>query len=177
MYGKQIKHLVFKKTKKKIAFGKQFFSIVTFLELRLNILIVRMRFSSKLLTANLYIRNKLIYVNGFLRQKNYVVRVSDNVQKINGNLINSTARFFLKKWRLFIWRKWRRRNRFNRDSSKKMLMFWFSKKIVLSLNYLEINYKVLTAFVIRKPVFGEVLISNGKKLLSSTMLKKVYYLY
>lgn len=136
-----------------------------------------MRFSSKLLWANDCIRQKLIYVNGFLKQKNYLVRVNDIVQKKFESSINSTSRFFLKKWRLFIWRKWRRRTRFNRDNSKRVSMFWFSKKIVLSLNYLEINYKVLTAIVIRKPLFGEISMGNGKKLLSSTMLKKIYYLY
>jgi len=72
LYGKQIKHLVFHKTKKKTAFGKRFFSIIAVLELRLNILLIRMRFASKLLEANVLVTKKLIDVNGFFRQKKII---------------------------------------------------------------------------------------------------------
>jgi hypothetical protein len=56
-------------------------------------------------------------------------------------------------------------------------MFRFSKKIALSLNYLELNYRILTGIVIRKPVLGEILISSSKKILSLSLLKKIYFLY
>jgi ribosomal protein S4 len=97
LYGKQIKHLVFQKTKKKTAFGKPFFNIVTFLELRLNILLIRMRFVSKLLEANSLLAKKLIDVNGVFKRKNYLVRVNDIIKNISKNLKNPSARFFTKK--------------------------------------------------------------------------------
>lgn len=177
LYGKQIKHLVFQKTKKKTAFGKPFFSIVAFLELRLNILLIRMRFVSKLLESNLLLTKKLIDVNGIFKQKNYLVRVNDIIKSTPKKLKNPIARFFTKKWRLFLWRKWRKTNKFSKQKTKRVSMFWFSKKIVLSLNYLEVNYKILTGIIVRKPLFGETLISSSKKILSSTMLKKIYFLY
>jgi hypothetical protein len=78
---------------------------------------------------------------------------------------------------LFLWKKWRKRTRSNREGTKRVSLYWFSKKIVLSLNYLEINYKILTGIVIRRPLFGETIMSSSKKILSSTMLKKIYFLY
>lgn len=176
LYGKQIKYLVFQKMKKKIAFGKPFFSILSFLELRLNILLIRMRFASKLLEANNLVSSQSIYVNGSLKQKNYLVRVNDIVYKKPKSLSGLT-RFFTKKWRLFIWRKWRKRTKCNREGTKRVSLHWFLNKIVLSLNYLEINYKILTGIVIRRPLFGETIMSSSKKILSSTMLKKIYFLY
>jgi ribosomal protein S4 len=82
--------------KKKIAFGKPFFSILSSLELRLNILLIRMRFASKLLEANTLVSSRLIYVNGSLKQKNYLVRVNDIVYNKPKSLSGST-RFFTKK--------------------------------------------------------------------------------
>lgn len=70
--------------------------------------------------------------------------------------------------------KWRRKNKLR---VKRISIFRFSKKIVLSLNYLEVNYKILTGIVIKKPVLGEILLNSSKKILSSTMLKKIYFLY
>jgi hypothetical protein len=60
---------------------------------------------------------------------------------------------------------------------KRLSIFRFSKKIVLSLNYLEVNYKIQTGIIVKKPELGEILLSYSKKILSSTMLKKVYFLY
>ena len=45
------------------------------------------------------------------------------------------------------------------------------------MNYLEINYKILSSIILRKPIFGEILVASQKKILSSTMLKKIYYVY
>ena len=71
VYGKKIKALVFKKVSKKIAFGSFFFFTLAFLELRLNILIVRMRFAAKLLIANEVINNGSIRVNN--KKNRYII--------------------------------------------------------------------------------------------------------
>jgi len=102
LYGKQIKYLFFQKIKKKTAFGKPFFSIVVLLELRLNILLVRMRFTTKVLEANALIAQRLVEVNGFFKQKNYLARKQDIVRSNPINLKGIAKRFFLKKWRLFL---------------------------------------------------------------------------
>lgn len=181
LYGKQIKFLVFKKTKKKTAFGKPFFSIMVFLELRLNILLVRMRFVSKLLEANSIVSKGLVHVNGFLKKKSYLVRLNDIIRKqvvVNRSIEqNKKIRFFYKKWQKFTWRKWRKQTRVNKLGEKRLSIFRFSKKIVLSLNYLEINYKILSGIVLKRPALGEILLNSSKKILSSTMLKKIYFLY
>jgi len=96
LYGKQIKFLVFKKTKKKIAFGKPFFSIMAFLELRLNILLIRMRFASKLLEANSLVSAGLVNINGVLKKKSYLVKVNDIIRRqVVNSLVNLPEKFRL----------------------------------------------------------------------------------
>ena len=188
LYGKRIKFLVFKKTRKKIAFGKPFFSLIAFLELRLNILLIRIRFVSKVLEANTLLVNRSVVVNGFFKQKSYLAKVNDIIAfnklvfKVIGGVDKKgkKLRFVTKKWRKFLWKRWRKKNKFNKVNKsviKRISIFRFSKKIVLSLNYLEVSYKILTCIVLKKPVLGEVLIGSSKKILSSTMLKKIYFLY
>lgn len=106
LYGKQIKFLVFQKTKKKIAFGKPFFSVIAFLELRLNVLLIRIRFASKLLEANALVANGSIDVNGSFKQKSYLARVNDIIKRksipkvLTGK--RKKSRFFITKWRRFL---------------------------------------------------------------------------
>jgi hypothetical protein len=47
----------------------------------------------------------------------------------------------------------------------------------LSINYLELSYKILTGILLRKPMFGEILLKNRKQGLSKIIFKKIYYLY
>jgi hypothetical protein len=61
-----------------------------------------MRFVSKLLESNLLLTKKLIDVNGIFKQKNYLVRVNDIIKSTPKKLKNPIARFFTKKWRLFL---------------------------------------------------------------------------
>lgn len=74
---------------------------LSFLELRLNILLIRMRFASKLLEANTLIAGKLVSVNGSFKQKTYLVRVNDIVKKTSLASNKPVLRFFAKKWRHF----------------------------------------------------------------------------
>jgi ribosomal protein S4 len=73
--------LVYKKTSGKIAFGKFFFLIVTYLELRLNVLAVRMRFASKLLESNALINKGFILVNGRKKSISFLTCMQDIIQK------------------------------------------------------------------------------------------------
>jgi ribosomal protein S4 len=100
LYGKKIKFLVFNKNCNKIAFGKPFMSMISFFELRLNILILRMRFAYKQLEANLLIMNGLILVNGVKKNKNYLVCVNDIIIKPQ-TCFPKQKRFLKKKWRRY----------------------------------------------------------------------------
>ena len=171
VYGKKIKALVFKKVSKKIAFGSFFFFTLAFLELRLNILIVRMRFAIKLLIANEAITNGSILVNNKKRSIHYLTRVNDVVQKqlkISGSKKPKILK--RRKWKAYIWRRWKKKGRRGRKST-------FLKRQVLYLNFIELNYRILSGVIIRKPMLGEILLLAQKKLIASTMLKKLYYLY
>jgi len=62
-------------------FGSRFFNSLAFLELRLNILVLRIRFASKLIESNRLIDGGLILVNGSKKTKNYIVRLMDIVKR------------------------------------------------------------------------------------------------
>jgi ribosomal protein S4 len=81
MYGKKIKSLVFNNVSKKIVFDGPFFLTLAFFELRLNILIVRMGFATKLFIANELIRKGDILINNKKKSIHYLTRIKDVVQK------------------------------------------------------------------------------------------------
>ena len=62
-------------------FGSRFFNSLAFLELRLNILVLRIRFASKLIESNRLIDGGLILVNGSKKTKNYIVRLMDIIKR------------------------------------------------------------------------------------------------
>ena len=81
LYGKKIKSLIYVKNQAKLVFGLRFFKSLAFLELRLNILVLRMRFALKLIESNILIDKGFILVNGFKKTKNYIVRVNDIIKR------------------------------------------------------------------------------------------------
>ena len=108
MYGKKIKYLVFNKVSKKIAFGRPFFLTMAFFELRLNILIVRIGFASKLLIANELISHGIILVNAKKKSIHYLTRINDIVQKqrqMVGLSNYKSKRLKRHKWGFYEWRK------------------------------------------------------------------------
>jgi len=147
LYGNKFKHLVFNKTSNKIAFGKSFITIIAFLELRLNILLLRMRFANKQLESNTLIDKGFIVVNGALKTKNYLARVNDIIKKtivlplFYGLRLNK--RKWRHKWRKYKWRSHKKILKRNawKLGKKRRNVFWLSKT-VLSINYLEINYVI-----------------------------------
>ena len=77
IYGKKIKNLVYSNHKVKTIFNSKFGKILSKLELRLNIIIIRLGFVNKLLEANELIKNKEVLVNGLVKNKYYIISVSD----------------------------------------------------------------------------------------------------
>lgn len=172
LYGKKIKKLVYSKTQWKIAYNNNFYNYLVFLELRLNILLIRIKFVSKLLIANFIIKNNFILINNNIKKKNYIVKIGDIIS-LSLSLNN---KLYKRKKKL----TWRDLKKFKRNFIKKLWwpkhLFWCSKNNLI-LNFIIINYKILVGILLRKPLIGEVLIKNNKKLLSLQLLKKIYFLY
>ncbi len=171
MYGKKIKSLVFNNVSKKIVFDGPFFLTLAFFELRLNILIVRMGFATKLFIANELIRKGDILINNKKKSIHYLTRIKDVVQKQKQSNLHDGKHKRIKRhnWGFYYWRKWKKKQ----DTKIRM----FLRRQVLYLNFIEINYRISSGIVLRKPLLGEVLLVSQKKILSTTMLKKLYYLY
>ncbi len=54
---------------------------------------------------------------------------------------------------------------------------YFSRKQNTVLNYLEINYKIPALIILKQPFLKELYINKQPKMLTKTILKKIYYLY
>jgi len=80
MYGKGLHSRLHRNIKGKFAFGVKFSKFLYYLEFRLNILVVRLRFIEKIILANKLIYNKLICVNGMFRHKWYLVKIGDSIR-------------------------------------------------------------------------------------------------
>ena len=117
------------------------------------------------------------------KKKNYLVQKNDIVRCyffsafFNKKNIKNSVR---KKWHGY---KWRKLNKFIQEkrgrsrSKTKPNFFWVYKKKNLILNYVEINYKILTAIFLRNPYIGEILLKKKKNLTSSYLLRKIYFFY
>ena len=135
---------------------------------------LRVKFVYKLLIANYLIKNKFILINNKSTKKNYIVKIGDTINLFLTVLINKKRKKKIK-WRLLKALRNFRIKRLKRLNWYKPL-FWRSRK-TLVLNFIVINYKILVAILIRKPLLGEILIKNNKKLISLQLLKKIYFLY
>lgn len=170
IYGKKIKNLVYSRSKSKKLFNKKFIDILCCLELRLNILLLRICFSDKLIKSNQLIKKGKIKVNGFVKHQNYIVLKNDFICYFN---FSKTLRINKRKWRRYMWKRWKRikgKNKFIRS-------IFFSLKKNYVFNFIEINYRFFLAIVLRKPLLGEIIYKNKKQLLTRKILHKIYFLY
>jgi len=95
LYGtKTLKKLSFKKTQTKYLFGIRFFKILPFLELRLDVLVLRLGLAFSYFQAREVILKKKILVNGIFKKKHYLVRVGDIIQRVR--ILPKIKDFFLK---------------------------------------------------------------------------------
>lgn len=180
LYSHSIKNLIHSKNQTKVMFGARFFKMISLLELRLNILVLRMQLSTKLAEANSLIAEGNIRLNGLKCHKNTLVCVNDIVSKqLDSNPNKSGIRTERLNWRRWKWRKWRRKNKSLKKHLKQALPTPAFKKIKINLaaNYIEMNYKIQAGVVIKKPILGEVLLSNKNRMLRSATLRKIYFLY
>ena len=76
-YGNKAQSLL----QKKILKNSKFVLFLSLIELKLNIILVRMHFAYKVIESNFLIRYGFIVVNGVSKRKNYIVKINDIVQK------------------------------------------------------------------------------------------------
>lgn len=173
LYGREIKKLKYKKTQTKFLFGIRFFKVLAYFELRLDILLVRLGWVSSRFVGVDLINKGNILING-KTQKNshFLVKIGDIIQKTLSKPLKK--RFFLLKWRKFKWNRWRRYSRKFKINAPRA--FWLFKKN-LTVNFLEVNYKIFSCIALRQPLAGEVLLDKQKRLWSTKILKKIYFLY
>jgi ribosomal protein S4 len=76
-YGKKIKNLVYTKHKSKKIFNSKFGEVLCKLELRLNILVLRVGFVNTLRLADLSVYNGSLMINFKIKHKRYLVRIND----------------------------------------------------------------------------------------------------
>ena len=176
MYGKNIKNEAYVNHKSRVIFNSKFGSILCKLELRLNVLVLRMFFVSKLQHANSLIAQKQIKVNGIVKQKKYLVSTGDLITYISSFRKSSKLRR-LEKFRRPRWYKrkfWRQRVKHKKITSKQ-IYFFLRKNFVF--NFMEINYYYFSSVLLRHPLLGEISYRNKKQLLTSRLLQKIYFLY
>jgi ribosomal protein S4 len=77
MYGKKIKNLAYTKHKSKVIFNSKFGGVLCELELRLNVLMLRMGFVKKLQQADFIISAGRFVVNNVIKHKRHSLSVGD----------------------------------------------------------------------------------------------------
>ena len=173
VYGKRIKNRVYHKNKSKVIFNKRFMFILRNLELRLNILLVRLHFVTKLLQADIIILKNKVRVNGKIKHKCYIVSVGD---LITYHKNDTYSQRFKKLKKIQITIKRRKIKKKNLKKKRKVNMYFLLRKNFI-LNFMEINYYYFSAILLRNPCLGEISYRNKKQLLISTILKKIYFIY
>lgn len=172
MYGNKIKNLAYNTNKYKLTFNSRFFNLIIFLETRLNIILLRLGFFSKLLHANKNIADQIVYVNNRWKNENYILKIGD-ILIVHLFPYNFSIK---KRFKNLLWRRFQWRNLKKKIQHNCINFFWVSKQNLI-INYFETNYKISSSVMIRKPLIGETLINNNQKLLTLNLLKKIYFLY
>jgi len=171
-YGLSLRNLCFGNKLKSIA-AIDFFNVLAKHEFRLYVIILRARFCDNLLEGMLYIKKKLIALNGCIILNKYQnLLIGNLVQK--RFLVTKRHCFYYKHlWRRFRWYQARYRlKQYRRYFSYYKLL---RKNIVV--NYLEINLIIHSCIILRVPLFGELILNQKKRMFNSMQVKALYYLY
>lgn len=173
MYGKKIKNLAYVNHNSKVTFNTKFGGVLCKLELRLNVLILRMGFVNKLQQADFIISTGKCVVNNVIKHKRYFLSAGDlTAFKITYLKTRDLKRFKKLRWRSFKWKKWKKKSK-----KKKFRRIFFLLKKNFIFNFMEINYNYYFSILVRYPLLGEISYRNKKRLLTSCLLQKIYFLY
>lgn len=172
LYGKKIRNIAYKGHSSKFIFNKRFSNILCKLELRLNVILFRVCFVTKIIEANKLIKNKKIFVNNVVKHREYLLIKGDIVCFSNySGIISQLIRYNKVFWDRFKWKKYKKLIK------KKINLSFFLRKNSFVYNYLEVNYCYLSFILLRIPMLGEVLFRSKKQLLTTSLFKKIYFLY
>lgn len=176
IYGKNIKKKVYGNYKTKTLFNSKFGFILRKLEVRLNILLLRMYFVKKLLQANFLIKYRQIEVNGLFKHKHYLINVGDLITYKSNTLTKNRLISLKKKDK---WNRFKRRNhKWKAKKNDKFSYIFFSlRRKNFIFNFMEINYIFFLSILLRYPLLGEISYCNKKQLLKAVLLRKIYFLY
>lgn len=172
IYGKKIKNLAYTNNKSKKIFNTKFGSILCKLELRLNVLVLRIGFVNKLQQANYLISNSKILINSIKKHKNYFVRIKNIISFSQYLKIRDLKRFKKIRWRRLKWNKWKKQYK-----NKKFRYIFYLLKKNFTFNFMEVNYYYYFSILLKIPSLGEISYSNKKKFLTLRLLQKIYFLY
>ena len=166
-YGDKAQSLL----QKKILNNSKFVLFLSLIELKLNIILVRMHFAYKIIESNFLIRYGFIVVNGVSKRKNYIVKINDIVQKY---IPLGSTKFKKTVWRKFSWRTWVYQYKKNK---KKQWYFYWQRRHTISMNFMETNYKILSSIIIRKPLLGETMLRKHRHYSLLDFIKRIFYVY
>jgi hypothetical protein len=184
IYGKKIKNQAYSHHKSKFLFNSRFGGLLTRLELRLNIILLRLCFIDKLQKANEIIKCGNVRVNSICKHSRYLVSKNDLIiynkrvfKKRKLKMIKYFRRIRTRHLKWKVRRKLKKYPVLKKGIKKKNRNFIFSLRRNFIFNFMEINYRCFSAILLRYPLLGEISYRNKKRLLTSTLLNKVYFLY
>lgn len=171
LYGKYLNKLI----KKKIILDLNFFYALSFLELRLSTLVLRMFGVLNFLIVNKAILSGKVLVNSHTKHPNFLVRIGSVIKFFykptvflltKGNLVSVSW------WRFNSWQKWNVYLLTERLNQQKRKFRLFKKlKFNLIINYLEVFSRIKTGIVLFKPTLGEIVLNNKKRMLCLRLVK------
>jgi ribosomal protein S4 len=184
IYGKKIKNQAYSHHKSKFLFNSRFGSLLTQLEIRLNIVLLRLCFTDKLQKANEIIESGNIRVNSAYKHSRYLLSKGDLIiynkrmlKKRKLKMIRYFRQIRTGRLKRMIWRKLKKYPVLKKGIKKKNRNYIFSLRRNFIFNFMEINYRCFSAILLRYPLLGEISYRNKKRLLTSTLLNKIYFLY
>jgi hypothetical protein len=145
-------------------------------ELRLNVFLTRIKFCLKTSDSLYSIKNKLIAVNYLLVLFcNYIISEKCVIQK-KRFYTNNDIRSWKHKWRRYRWRKVKKLIKIKNDKMLYLNIHYYNNSIC-SINYFEVNYNVLSAILVRKPLLSEVLLNKNPIYTMPEVWRNLYFLY
>jgi len=174
IFGINLKKIAFIPTCK-YGFNYHFFDFWSNIESILCIILLRVKFFSKIVECVSSIKRKQVSLNGniVLFCKRIVVENS-LIQKCRFKLVDKNIRFIKYSWRRDRWKK--SKYILSKNYKKRYIsVFVLSRKGII-LNYLHVNYNIYSLIFIKKPVFQESLLNFNTRMLDISHFKFLYNL-
>lgn len=159
---------------------RAFFNFLPSLETKLAVLLTRLLLARSGLVAKDLIKDRLVLVNNVTKNLHYYVKPCDviTVQGNESTLLRPKYSIKVLSWRRFRWRSffWKRRKAFKSIRKFQFTSLW-SFRTARAFNYFEVNYRIRSGILLRTPLIGEVILQVSSKVVSKSLLKKVYFMY